>query len=61
MKPDLTPTTPFEPISVTMLWTVPTSGRLTVDRPAIWANAGMLIPAAAIRRVSAAVDTDIGS
>ena len=44
-----------------MLCTVPTRGRVTVAIPATWAKAGMAMPAAAMRRQSAAVDTDWGS
>ena len=54
------PTTPLAPISVTMLGAVPTRGRDTVDRSTISAKVGMLMPAAAMRRQSAAVDTDWG-
>ena len=55
------PTTPLVPISVTMLWTAPTSGRVTVAMPTTSAKVGMPMPAAAMRRQSAAVDTDCGS
>src|SRR5580704_5624824 len=59
--PDLMPTTLLEPISVTTFGMVPTSGRVTDRRPTTRANVGSLIPAAATRRQSAAVETVWGS
>ena len=49
------------PIAVTTLRIVPAPGRFAEGIAATLANAGMAIPAAAMRSVSAAVDTDRGS
>lgn len=59
--PDLTPTTPFDPISETMFPRVPTSGRVADVVSTTWAKAGSAMPTAAIRSTSAAVDTVWGS
>src|ERR1039458_4825210 len=56
--PDLTPTTPLEPTSVTVWVSVPTSGRVTDGMATPSAKLGSAIPAAATRRQSEAVDTE---
>ena len=61
VKPDFTPTTPLDPISVTRLWTVPTTGRVLVVTAATSAKVGMAIPTAATFNTSTADDTVCGS
>ena len=61
VKPDFTPTMPFEPTWVTILGTWPTTGSVTVGMATMAANVGSARPRAATFRLSAGVDTDPGS
>ncbi len=59
--PDLIPTTPLEPISVTRLGRVPTRGSVTDDLATTSANVGIAMAAAATFRQSTAEDTECWS